>query len=522
MISRRAVIFALAITAVLLVYALRIDAVAGMFVDDAWYMVLSEAIAGGRGYRLISSAAAQVLPAVPPGFPLVLAPIVAMVPRFPDYVIWMKLLSVAATIAAGAICWRDLIRHRDVPAGAASLIVVASLLTPALVFLATSAVMAEGVFMLALIASIVAVERITRGGRDDAGTAIVAGVLVGLTMLIRTTAAALIVAAVMHLLIARRWRQAAIFAAALAVSLLPWQWYASAHASTAEERASHGGTMAATYSQLLTTERYSDPGRAASLGVLLGRAGENLRGVFTNDLGAIVVPALYRGPEESGTEVFSIGREGMGNMGITWRTMLVSIVVTIIGLLGWWSWPRERWAVPALLLAATLPMVAPVPGQTYRYFVPLAPYILMFVWHGLRSPSLGRIALLVVIGLHTLDHAGYIQQKLAATPKWIADWQDTTELLTWVKQRVPADQAIVTTNPGLIYLATGRRTIAIDNPQRNWERWKAAGFRYLASTRQYADLPTRSLGWHQIFSSAHGGLWIVEIDTGPDGGPDKN
>lgn len=514
MTSRRAtVIFGLAITAVLLVYVLRIDPVAGLFVDDAWYMVLAEAIASGRGYRLISSAAAQVLPAVPPGFPLVLAPIVAMVPRFPDYVIWMKLLSVAATLTAGAICWRDFVRHREIPAADGTLIVVASLLTPALVFLATSAVMAEGVFMLALVGSVIAVERITRRDAREVTAPIAAAVVVAVAMLIRTTAVAVIAAAFAHLLIARRWRQAAIFAAALAVSLLPWQLYASTHASTEEERASHGGSMAATYSQLMTSERLSDPGRAASFGVLLGRVTDNLRVVFTRDVGAIIVPALYRGPDESGEEVFSIGREGLGNMGVATGTMLASILLTIIALAGWLAWPEQRWAVPGLLLAATVPMVAAVPAQTFRYFVPLAPYVLMFVWRGLRSPRLGRGALLIVIGLHALDHSAYIHLKFTGTPKWIADWQDNTELLTWARQNVPADQAIVTTNPGLVYLATGRRTVAIDNWQRNWQRWKTAGFRYLASTRPHDDLPSRSLGWRQVFKSGRGGLWIVEIDN---------
>lgn len=512
MIQRRAaVIFALAVGAVLPVYLLRIDSVAGLFVDDAWYMLLAESIASGQGYRLINSAAAQVLPTVPPGFALVLAPIVALVPGYPNYVILMKLLLVATTLAAGVVCWLDFVRHRGIPTTDATLIVIASLLTPALVFLATSAVMAEGVFMLLQIGAVIAIERVSRRDAHDHVAPAVAAILSAAAMLVRSTGAALIAAAFVYLVIARRWRQTATFAAVLLLCMLPWQLYAYAHAPTDDERASHGGTMAATYSQLLTSERFSDPTRAASSTSLLTRAFDNVRVVFTKDLGAMLVPAVYRGPDESGEEVFSIGRAGFGSMGAARGTMIISLAVAIIGLIGWFASPSERFAVPALLIAATVPMVAPVTGQTYRYFVPLMPYILMFVWRGLRASRPARIAFLVVIGLHALDHAGYIHQKLTSTTPWIADWRDQQELLDWVRNSVPADQGIATTNPALIYLATGRKTVAVDNFGRNWERWRASGIRYMVNTRPHNELPSKSLGWRPQFSSNRTGLWAVEI-----------
>ena len=41
------------------IYALRLDDAAGLIVDDAWYILLAKALAGGDGYRLISSATIQ-------------------------------------------------------------------------------------------------------------------------------------------------------------------------------------------------------------------------------------------------------------------------------------------------------------------------------------------------------------------------------------------------------------------------------------------------------------------------------
>jgi hypothetical protein len=495
------------------VYALRIDDAAGLMVDDAWYIVLAKALAAGEGYRLISSATTAILPAVPPGFPALLSPVVLAVPRFPDHVIWMKLLSVAAVLTAGAICWRDFTRHRGTSPASATLIVAAALLTPALVFLATSTVMAEGAYLLAQVAAVAATERITRRDASDQRAPIIAALLAAMTMLLRSSAAALVAAAVVYLLIARRWRQAAIFTGVVVLCLLPWTLYATAHAPTAAERAAHGGSMAYSYSQLLTTARLEDAGGdAVTAGALLERAAQNLAVVVTRDVGAVLLPVMYRGPDESGQEVFSIGRPGMGDMGVARGTMLVSVLVGLIILAGWLASPRERFAMPGLLLAATLPMIAPVVGQTFRYLIPLAPYLVLLFWRGLRSAAVARIALLIVIGLHAMDHAGYLYQKSTGTAEWLADWRENREVVTWIDQNLPGDATLAATNPGLIYLGSNRHTRAIDGMARNWEQWKQDGIRYVVSTVPGGELPSKSLGWQLRFRSDRHGLWVVEID----------
>jgi hypothetical protein len=282
----------------------------------------------------------------------------------------------------GTARWR---RHH------ATLIVAATLLTPAIVFLATSTVMAECVFLLAQAAAIVSIERIARRPADDARAPILAAILTAAAMLIRSAAAALVVAAIAYLLITRRWRQTAVFAGVLALGVLPWTLYAAAHAPTDAERAAHGGTIAYSYSRLLTASRLEDPSQGApGPAAALARMAGNLTVVLTRDVGAVLVPVMYRGPEESGQEVFSIGRPSMGDMGVARGTMIISTIVGVIMVIGWIGTARERLALPALLVAATLPMIAPVGGQTFRYLLPLTPYLLLFFWHGLRSPLVGE------------------------------------------------------------------------------------------------------------------------------------
>ena len=48
---------------------------AGLFTDDALFIVLAKSLAQGDGFRLISSTT-PILPAYPPGFPMLLAPLV--------------------------------------------------------------------------------------------------------------------------------------------------------------------------------------------------------------------------------------------------------------------------------------------------------------------------------------------------------------------------------------------------------------------------------------------------------------
>ncbi len=124
--------------AVLALYLLRLDPAAGLYVDDAWYMVLAKALAQGDGFALISSAAVPILPAFPPGFPMLLAPVFAINPHFPGNAMWLKAVSVAAMFGVGIATYLYLVRHRSAPTPLAAAVALITVLTPAFIFLATS------------------------------------------------------------------------------------------------------------------------------------------------------------------------------------------------------------------------------------------------------------------------------------------------------------------------------------------------------------------------------------------------
>ena len=85
------------------VYWLRLDRIAGLLVDDAWYVLLGRAMARGEGFRLVSSAGTAIMPVVPPGFPAILAVIFRIGPDFPQNVLLLKSVSIAAMLAVGPL-----------------------------------------------------------------------------------------------------------------------------------------------------------------------------------------------------------------------------------------------------------------------------------------------------------------------------------------------------------------------------------------------------------------------------------
>jgi len=75
----------------LAIYLLRLDSLAGMFIDDAWYLLLGKALATGHGYTLINSPSPGIMPEYPPGFPALLALIFRIYPSFPAN-LWIRSL----------------------------------------------------------------------------------------------------------------------------------------------------------------------------------------------------------------------------------------------------------------------------------------------------------------------------------------------------------------------------------------------------------------------------------------------
>ncbi len=115
--KRRVAIIAVTLSVLifLTIYILRVDRVAGMLLDDAWYVLLAKSLASGQGYRLINSPGAHILPLYPPGFPFLLSFVFRIAPQFPENYWLLKSVSIAAMLGIGLATYFHCRRTRQFP-----------------------------------------------------------------------------------------------------------------------------------------------------------------------------------------------------------------------------------------------------------------------------------------------------------------------------------------------------------------------------------------------------------------------
>jgi hypothetical protein len=496
------------VIAILAIYVSRLNALAGSMVDDAWYIVLAKAMANGDGFRLISSAATIIQPLYPPGFPALLSLVFRIDSEFPHNLWLLKSVSIAAMLGVGFVAFVYFERCRRLSRELAALVAISVTITPAFLFLATSTVMSECVFTLCLLATVLVVHKSVDAPdeRRSHSLAIVAAILAAGTVMVRTTAIALLLAAIIWFVKERLWRRAAWFVAVAVLCLLPWTVYSRLNAPTAAERMAHGGAVAYEYTDQLSMRWAGAPlfGRITAHDLLV-RIETNFVDVFARGSGKILAPALFRGPNESGEEVVTL------SMSVTPEAMAISVLLSLIAFAGYVQVTRERLTVTEVLMPLALGIIMLWPFWSFRFVIPLTPFLFFYFTRGLQvlSPRAPVIVLLCLVGLNLYDHAGYISRaKSGATINWLAQNEDVEAVLDWINRGgLPNDGVLAATNPGLIYLRTGRKAVASDHPGIEGDGLKQRGVRYVAALYP-ANLPKQKV---RVLYLSPAGLWVVEI-----------
>jgi hypothetical protein len=198
----------------------------GVFSDDGMYAVLARSLAEGKGYRFINLPGSPSGTHFPPAYPLLLAALWKLFPAFPQNVLVFKGANVLLNAVAAALAFRFGERVLALPRWAAALTaLMAGIAIPSL--LLAGMVMSEPLFLVLLLGALMTAERVR--ATPTVRGAIAVGALGGVLMLTRSIGIAFVVGSVVALLVARRWRHAAI-AAAVAVALAaPWQLWVARH-----------------------------------------------------------------------------------------------------------------------------------------------------------------------------------------------------------------------------------------------------------------------------------------------------
>ena len=121
-----------------------------------------------------------------------------------------------------------------------------------------------------------------------------------------------------------------------------------------------------------------------------------------------------------------------------------------------------------------------------------------------------RVLFLSLFALQLQDHVQYARLKAADPPAahWLHDARAVDEVLAWVEGNLPAGAPLASTNPGLVYLRTGRTGVVSVAPASHVDEWKAIGIHYMVSLQPTAP-PPKSLGFRRLYE--HQRLWVVEF-----------
>ena len=328
----------------LITYLLHLDRTVGMYVDDAWYVLLAKALATGQSYTLINSPSQGILPLYPPAFPWLLSLIYRLAPQFPENVWLLKSISIAAMLAVGITAYFYFVRDRKLPPYVALGICVATVISPPLIFFATSTVMSECVFTLVQLLTIVVIERCVHAGKRVRAWhyALLGSALASFAFLTRSIAVVLIAGAFVYLLKERLFRAALIFAAGVVLFVGPWTLYARLHAPTAEQRMEHGSYIVQGY----TTQFWQKEAAEASSGIisvkeLPGRIGMNIVRVLRSEVGAVFVGPLTQFLKQLNAR----GGEGF------------SFILSMLAITGFISVARERITLAEIVVPLSMMII---------------------------------------------------------------------------------------------------------------------------------------------------------------------
>lgn len=430
----------LGLVALVLLYAYGVgftSPAAGFFHDDGIYLVTAQALADGRGYRIISLPTEIAQTKYPIFFPLLLSFAWRMNPAFPDNLPLLRMVPFLA-----GLVWLSLVylfvRREGEDRLTAAMIGVLGVASPLAVF-GFTALLSETLFAVLVWAALAKLRELQEAPSDGTRSVIVAALLAAAAMNTRMAGLALVPAGWWSLRRCGRLRASRVFGAVALLGVLPWLIW-----SSLQQPASIAGLeyySAANYRSWNVVLSFGWAEKARILGwnlLYLGVAPEQL------------LPARW----------------------LPWPVSLG------IGLLVVWSLLHESFERPAVSHAfawtylGLLLLWAWLPG---RLLTPVYPLLLLFLWRRLRRvvrgsrpvPLVGPV--LCVVGTALLLNAGWAAFEWARSTERTGiacpfaacdvDWDEFRRAVEWIQERTPEETVLLGNLDPALYLYTGRKAV---------------------------------------------------------------
>jgi hypothetical protein len=406
----------------------------GVFHDDGAYAILARSVAEGNGFRFLHLPGEPAAIHYPPGYPLVLAALWKVAPRFPANV--AVLLSANAVFLAVAAwgTYRYSVRVLEWRPWAGAVIALVSTLSLPMLLLA-SILVSESMFVAMLLPMLLVAESIVDRHRPKWQIAVF-GIGCGLLALIRTHGLSLPLAVVLLLLWRRRLIDAALVGVGAVITIAPWQVW----------QASHGPDLPAAL-------QGSYGSYSAWFAAGLGHDGFLTRTVSTN------------------------AREIASLLGARFAIVESPVVMTVAAvaapillLIGAWRMFR-RGPVIVAFAAIYLAIVMIWPYAPWRFVFGLWPVIIILLGESVRHSLAGArkrrpidlaisgVAVVVAAGVLVRETATYRERAWSA-PARVATPQ-TLPSMFWILRNTRESAVIASEASELVYLYTGRKSVPV-------------------------------------------------------------
>jgi hypothetical protein len=413
----------------------------GVFWDDGVYLITAKSLAAGTGYRFIHLVGAPPAVHFPPAWPALLALVWMALPEFPQNVAALKFVNpVLLAIAAAMACAYAIRRFALPPAAAVVTTIVFAAALPVLVL--TNVLFSEPLFLVVLFVALAAADRAVEqpGWRASA----LAGLSAGALALVRSLGIALVPALIAALLLAKRWRDAAVAAIGATVVMLPWQLWVSARTAELAEplRGNYGpylGWVVALYHE-----------RGVGFAATIVR--QNVRSLYRS-IGIVLFPA---GPQSV-------------------RPLLVTITIVLVAVAMIRAHRRARAALLFLVGYAAIVLPWPYPPERFLWAVwPLAGLLLasgaVECWRlgaASRAGAGGRASAALVCAVGVFSIGGHAVYSFQGVQRhwWDRPAMRNAQLLApvaeWINANTQPGDVVACDGEPFVNLYTGRTVVPV-------------------------------------------------------------